>query len=43
MKICQNRFCRKEFKSEEYFGLNNKCKTCGDELKLKQQIELETN
>lgn len=41
-KICQNQFCRKEYKSEEYFGLNDKCKTCSSELKLKKQMENET-
>ena len=41
-KICQNNFCKKEYKSEEYFGLNDKCKTCGSELLMKKHIESET-
>ncbi len=42
-KICSNRFCRKEFKSEEYYHLDNKCSTCGGVLNLKNKVEEETS
>lgn len=38
-KICTNPHCLIEYKSEEYFNLNNKCSTCGGELKLKKIVQ----
>ena len=42
-KICSNPYCKKEFKSEEYFSLKDLCSTCGDKLELKHQVEEETS
>ena len=38
-KKCTNSYCRKEFRTEEYFGLNDKCSTCGNALDYKYKME----
>lgn len=39
-KKCTNRYCSKEFRTEEYFNLNNKCSTCNSLLELKYKMDL---
>ena len=37
MKICMNKFCGREFTSEQYFG-RDKCSSCGSRLRLKNEV-----
>lgn len=41
-KICTSHYCKKEYRTEEYFNSNGMCKSCGSELKLKFEIEEST-
>lgn len=39
-KKCTNRYCGKEFRTEEYFNLSDKCSTCGSALELKYKMDI---
>lgn len=39
-KKCTNKYCGKEFRTEEYFNLSDKCSTCSSPLELKYKMDV---
>jgi hypothetical protein len=42
-KKCMNSYCKKEFRSEDYYQMKDICASCGSELRFKHEVEETTS